>query len=215
MKTTIDSARRVLQENFRLEQFRFPQAEVIERTLAGGHSLVILPTGGGKSLCFQIPAILLAKKHADGSAGANVRRPLTVVLSPLISLMKDQVDRLTERGVSATFVNSSLDRQQRESRYEQLRNGRFDLLYVTPERFRKAEFLEALAQREVVLLAIDEAHCISQWGHDFRPDYSGVSRLREVMGKPYDYLLNSHCYSRRTKRHSGPSWVGWFWQRVN
>ena len=191
MKTTIETAEQVLQKNFRLQQFRFPQAEVIERTLAGGNSLVILPTGGGKSLCFQIPAIVLANTHADASAESSGRRPLTVVLSPLISLMKDQVDRLTERGVAATYVNSSLDRQQRESRYEQLSNGRFDLLYVTPERFRKVEFLEALAQREVVLLAIDEAHCISQWGHDFRPDYSGVSRLREVMGNPTTICLTA------------------------
>ena len=134
MKPTIESALQILRQNFRHQQFRFPQAEVIERTLSGGHSLVILPTGGGKSLCFQIPAILLGRANTDSAQTTTGRPPLTVVLSPLISLMKDQVDRLVDRGVAATFVNSSLDRQQREYRYERLRNGQYDLLYVTPER---------------------------------------------------------------------------------
>jgi ATP-dependent DNA helicase RecQ len=97
------------------------------------------------------------------------------VLSPLIALMKDQVDALRRKGVSATFINSTLDSRQRQDRYQQVEAGEFDLLYVTPERFRKAEFHAALASRRIVLLAVDEAHCISQWGHDFRPDYS---RLR-------------------------------------
>ncbi len=105
--------------------------------------------------------------------------------------MKDQVDRLVARGVAATYVNSSLDRAQRETRYRQLREGTFDLLYVTPERFRKADFIETLAARRVALLAIDEAHCISQWGHDFRPDYSGVARLREIMGQPTTLCLTA------------------------
>ncbi len=150
--------------------------------------MVIMPTGGGKSLCFQIPAIAL---RTPSTAGYDPRN-LTVVLSPLISLMKDQVDRLVSRGVSATYINSSLDRQQRErSRYQQLRDGHFDLLYVTPERFRKVDFVETLAQRQIKLLAIDEAHCISQWGHDFRPDYSGVGRLRELMGSPTTICLTA------------------------
>lgn len=191
MKPTIESTADVLSKVFRHDQFRFPQAEVIERTLAGGHSMVILPTGGGKSICFQIPAILLGNHARQASERLADRYPITVVLSPLISLMKDQVDRLVERGVSATFINSSLDRQQRESRYERLRDGHFDLLYVTPERFRKVDFLDALSQRKVVLLAIDEAHCISQWGHDFRPDYSGVAKLRELMGNPTTLCLTA------------------------
>ncbi len=152
--------------------------------------MVILPTGGGKSVCFQIPAILLGQDH-DSMGASDQRRPLSVVLSPLISLMKDQVDRLVARGVAATYVNSSLDRAQRETRYRQLREGTFDLLYVTPERFRKADFIETLAARRVALLAIDEAHCISQWGHDFRPDYSGVARLREIMGQPTTLCLTA------------------------
>ncbi len=188
MTLTIQSAREVLRAKFGYQEFRFPQSEVIERTLAGGHSLVIMPTGGGKSICFQIPAILFGQAARDQH---DATRPLTVVLSPLISLMKDQVDRLVQLGIDATYINSSLDRQQREMRYQQLRDGRFDLLYVTPERFRKSEFLDTLSQRSVALLAIDEAHCISQWGHDFRPDYSGVARLRELMGNPTTICLTA------------------------
>lgn len=190
MKPTIETAQQVLQEKFRHQEFRYPQAEVIERTLAGGHSMVILPTGGGKSICFQIPAILLGRSINEHLSVAQ-HAPLTVVLSPLISLMKDQVDRLVQRGVSATYINSSLDREQRETRYLRLRDGHYDLLYVTPERFRKPDFLESLAARHVVLLAIDEAHCISQWGHDFRPDYSGVARLRSIMGNPTTLCLTA------------------------
>lgn len=191
MNPTIESAQQVLQQKFRHQQFRYPQREVVERTLAGGHSMVILPTGGGKSICFQIPAILMGPAESTQRGQVAARPPLTVVLSPLISLMKDQVDRLVARGISATYINSSLDRQQRELRYERLHTGQYDLLYVTPERFRKAEFVEALSARQVVLLAIDEAHCISQWGHDFRPDYSGVARLRELMGNPTTLCLTA------------------------
>ena len=200
MTNTSELAQKILRDHFGHHQFRTPQWEVIQRTMAGGHSMVILPTGAGKSICFQIPALLLAQaaNSGDGSGGANGSgergadaRALTVVLSPLIALMKDQVDGLVRRGISATFVNSSLDRQQRETRYQQLRDGQFDLLYVTPERFRKPDFLETLAHRRIVLLAIDEAHCVSQWGHDFRPDYSGVGRLRELMGSPTTICLTA------------------------
>lgn len=175
-----------LEKHFGHKSFRYPQEAVIRRTLEGGHSLVILPTGGGKSLCFQIPALLLYEAGAQAEC-----RPLTVVLSPLISLMKDQVDRLQALGISATYINSSLDRQQREACYQSLRDGQYALLYVTPERFRKSDFVQALACRRVTLLAIDEAHCISQWGHDFRPDYSGVGRLREQMGNPTTICLTA------------------------
>ena len=180
------SANDVLRSHFGHAAFRHPQGSVIRRTMHGGHSLVILPTGGGKSLCFQIPAMLFDREVGDAGP-----RPLTVVLSPLISLMKDQVDRLQSLGVAATFINSSLDRQQREARMRALQKGQFCLLYVTPERFRKPEFLETLATRRVSLLAIDEAHCISQWGHDFRPDYSCIRRLREQMGDPTTICLTA------------------------
>ena len=135
-------------------------------------------------MCFQIPALILAERHRGD-------RPLTVVLSPLVALMKDQVDALCQRGVDAAMVNSSLDRQTRLQRYRELRDGRYDMLYVTPERFRKTDFRDALATRHIVLLAIDEAHCISQWGHDFRPDYSRVGELRRDMGSPVTMALTA------------------------
>lgn len=109
---------------------------------------------------------------------------LTLVLSPLIALMKDQVDALLKKGIAATFINSSLSAELRRRRYQEIASGIWSLLYVTPERFRKPEFLEAVRQRNVRLLAIDEAHCISEWGHDFRPDYSRLSEFRETLGFP-------------------------------
>lgn len=176
----------ILRQQFGHRQFLHPQAEVIDWTLQGKHSLVILPTGSGKSLCFQIPAIVLFQSY--NGLGPP---PISVVLSPLISLMKDQVDRLSSIGIAATYINSSLDRPQREFRYQGLRTGQYSLLYVTPERFRKPDFIEALSRRNVRLLAIDEAHCISQWGHDFRPDYSCISHLRAQMGDPTTICLTA------------------------
>ena len=176
----------VLESVFGHKQFRGRQSEIIERALSGKHSLVIMPTGMGKSLCFQIPAITIAQQTRDSS-----RPPLTLVISPLIALMKDQVDALVAKGISAAFVNSSLLRDQRLQRYRQIAQGDFDLLYVTPERFRKQDFLEVLSKREIVLLAIDEAHCISEWGHDFRPDYTRVGEIREWMGEPTTIALTA------------------------
>ena len=167
----------ILKDVFGFESFRGPQQAIIERTINGRHSLVIMPTGMGKSLCFQIPALALARSE-------NLNSGLAIVISPLIALMKDQVDSLVRKGVSATFINSSLERQQRENRYRGLADGKWDLLYVTPERFQKDEFIAAIEPRTVTLLAIDEAHCISQWGHDFRPDYTRVGDIRESLGFP-------------------------------
>ena len=182
----------LLKKHFGFEHFREPQYAVIERTLRGGHSLVILPTGGGKSLCYQLPAIAIDEANGASPVLHSAHpRPITVVLSPLIALMKDQVDALQKKGIAATFINSSLDRQQRESRYAAVRDGEYCLLYVTPERFRKAEFLAALNHRRVALLAIDEAHCISQWGHDFRPDYTCIPDLRTQMGEPTTLCLTA------------------------
>ena len=167
----------VLKETFGHTAFQGHQAEVIDRVLQGGHALVLAPTGGGKSLCYQVPALCLPG--------------ITLVLSPLIALMKDQVDALVARGVSATFINSSLSRAERESRYVGLARGDFRLMYVTPERFRKASFCNALTQANVSLLAVDEAHCISQWGHDFRPDYSRLENIRKLLGQPTTLALTA------------------------
>ena len=165
-----------------------------------------MPTGMGKSLCFQIPAILLADQSSQYDPSDEVspterevhdptdtsgNHSLTLVLSPLIALMKDQVDALMAKGIAATFINSSLQRNERERRYQEIREGKWDLLYVTPERFRKQDFLAVLAQRDIVLLAVDEAHCISQWGHDFRPDYTRVGEIRKLVGSPSTIALTA------------------------
>ena len=172
----------VLRQTFGYAGFRGCQRAVIDHALRGHHALVLMPTGGGKSLCYQVPALVL-----DG---------LTVVISPLIALMKDQVDALVGRGVDATFINSSLGRDERERRYAELAAGRYKLLYVTPERFRKAEFLEVLSERDIALLAVDEAHCISAWGHDFRPDYTRLAELRALMGQPTTLALTATATPR-------------------
>ncbi len=177
-------ARECLDRYFGFSDFRGCQWPVIQRTLQGQHSMLIMPTGGGKSLCFQIPALICAARQPD-------RKPLTLVLSPLIALMKDQVDGLRKRRIHATFINSSLTRAEREKRCAQLADGRFSLLYVTPERFRKPEFRELISRRHVVLLAVDEAHCISEWGHDFRPDYSRLGEIRELLGNPVTIALTA------------------------
>ncbi|MCA9149510.1 MAG: RecQ family ATP-dependent DNA helicase [Planctomycetales bacterium] len=176
----------VLCDVFGYSEFRAPQLEVIERLRSGQHVLLIMPTGMGKSLCYQIPAILAGATAADASI-----RPLTVVISPLIALMKDQVDALRGRHIDATYINSSLVRADREQRYADVANGRFDLLYVTPERFRKSDFVSALSSRRIAYLAVDEAHCVSQWGHDFRPDYSRVGEWRELLGNPPTIALTA------------------------
>jgi ATP-dependent DNA helicase RecQ len=174
----------VLRQQFGFESFRGSQAAVIDRVLGSGHALVIMPTGAGKSLCYQVPALL-------PSDDPRLRRSLTLVLSPLIALMQDQVDALRARRIEATFINSSLSRDERERRYAEVAEGRHRLLYVTPERFRKPEFLEVIARRDVRLLAVDEAHCISEWGHDFRPDYSRLMEIREQLGQPTTIALTA------------------------
>jgi ATP-dependent DNA helicase RecQ len=177
----------VLQKYFGYDKFRPPQEAVIRRMIGGQHALVIMPTGGGKSLCYQIPALMPLHSATVNKA----KPPLTLVLSPLIALMKDQVDALRARGIAATFINSSLSRDEREQRYAAVAKGDFCLLYVTPERFRKSEFVEALSRRDVRLLAVDEAHCISEWGHDFRPDYTRLKELRQRIGDPTTIALTA------------------------
>ena len=157
--------RQVLKSIFGFDAFRGDQEEIVRHVIGGGDALVLMPTGGGKSLCFQIPAI--------------VRRGVGVVVSPLIALMKDQVDALEELGVRAAFLNSSLSAEESRRVQARARGGDLDLLYVAPERLLMESCLGLLDASDVALFAIDEAHCVSQWGHDFRPHYLGLSALHE------------------------------------
>ncbi len=167
---TLDDARHTLRVHFGYPGFRAGQERAIESVLAGHDTLVVLPTGGGKSLCYQVPALILPR--------------LTVVISPLISLMKDQVDALAARGLPATFVNSTLSGSEISERLARTRRGEIKLLYVAPERFDAGTTAERLAESGVSLLAVDEAHCISEWGHDFRPSYLRIGELRAKLGSP-------------------------------
>jgi ATP-dependent DNA helicase RecQ len=155
----------ILKRHFGFETFRPLQREIIECLLAGEDVLALLPTGGGKSLCYQLPAIA-----GDG---------LTIVISPLIALMKDQVDSLEEMGVPATFLNSSLSPGEYRQRWNDLVARRYKILYLAPERLVNEEMLGALQAWGVGLIAVDEAHCISEWGHDFRPEYRELAVVRQ------------------------------------
>jgi ATP-dependent DNA helicase RecQ len=163
----LDDARRTLNDVFGFRTFRKGQRKVIARLLNGTSTLAVFPTGGGKSLCYQLPALLL-----DG---------LTIVVSPLIALMKDQVDFLVTRGIAAARLDSSLDPVQVRQVYADLRAGRLKLLYIAPERLASERFVEAITGQSIALLAVDEAHCISEWGHNFRPEYLKLARLAEQL----------------------------------
>ncbi|WP_440888095.1 ATP-dependent DNA helicase RecQ [Vibrio sp. WZ-1] len=156
---------RVLEDVFGYQEFRDGQQLVIDAAVEGRDSLVILPTGGGKSLCYQIPAL--------------VRSGITLVISPLISLMKDQVDQLKANGVAAECINSTMAREELLSVYNRMHTGHLKLVYVSPERVLMRDFIERLENLPLSMIAVDEAHCISQWGHDFRPEYAALGQLKQ------------------------------------
>ncbi len=167
----------VLQQCFGFSGLRPGQDAIVEAIMAGRDALAIMPTGGGKSLCYQLPALC--------------RSGLTIVVSPLIALMKDQVDALQERGIAAAAINSMLGAEEYRQVMAALRQGELKLLYVAPERFGQESFMNTLRHVPISLLAIDEAHCLSQWGHDFRPDYLRLGRVRTALDNPQTVALTA------------------------
>ncbi|WP_367874837.1 RecQ family ATP-dependent DNA helicase [Luteolibacter sp. Populi] len=176
-KTLIQTPLEALQKHFGHSGFLDGQDRVIEQITSGRDGLVVMPTGGGKSLCYQLPALCF-----EG---------VTLVVSPLIALMKDQVDALVAKGIPATLINSTVSWPEQKERLDGMRSGKWKLVYVAPERFRAESFLNALEGVEVSLFAVDEAHCLSQWGHDFRPDYMRLGKALDKIGKPQCIALTA------------------------
>lgn len=174
----LEKARELLQTYFGYSAFRNGQEAAIQSVLEGNNTVCIMPTGGGKSICYQIPALVV-----PGT---------TLVISPLISLMKDQVDTLLQVGVPATFINSSLTMQEANKRMNEAAQGKYKLLYVAPERLDSVDFMESIRQLDIPLVAVDEAHCISQWGHDFRPSYLHIQEMvHQLPQKPVVMALTA------------------------
>ena len=171
-----------LKKYFGFSCLREGQDQVVASIMEGRNVLVVMPTGGGKSLCYQLPSLC-----RDG---------VCLVVSPLIALMKDQVDALVARGIPATMINSSLSFPEQKERLEGMKKGAFKLVYVAPERFGHEGFMHALAEVDVNMVAVDEAHCLSQWGHDFRPDYLKLGKAVEMMGRPQVAALTATATPR-------------------
>lgn len=173
----VSSLKKLLAERFGHSAFRPGQEPVIRHIAEGDDALVIMPTGAGKSLCYQLPALY--------------REGLAIVVSPLIALMKDQVDALLKLNIAATFINSSIDPTERERRLQLAIDGKIEMLYVAPERFKGGAFIRRLGEATLSLFVVDEAHCISQWGHDFRPDYARLGDVRHQLGDPPTVALTA------------------------
>ena len=181
----------VLRERFGFDTLRPLQAQIVERLMDGGDALVVMPTGSGKSLCYQLPALAMPQPG------------IALVFSPLIALMEDQVAALRKKGVQAQYINSTLTRKERERRYARVAEGAYEIVYATPERMHKPEFVQALetVPGGVKLLAVDEAHCISKWGHDLRPAYREVGRFRRRLGHSVSKTKLDQRSIRRVPHH--------------
>ena len=171
------TALEALQTYFGYNSFRPMQAEIIESVLAGNDTLALLPTGGGKSLCFQVPTLVMAAGDSEGEG-------LCLVITPLIALMKDQVANLRNRGILATAIYTGMSREEQRTALDNCLYGPYRFLYVSPERLESEEFLKRVTQLPICLIAVDEAHCISQWGYDFRPSYLRIAEIRNILDVP-------------------------------